>query len=114
MVGQDRVRVLVPRLVGMEVVAAYRTALISGVDLCGPDPEQVLPLRAVISDQQPTAGTSAWSGDPDPLSEALPRPGDLLHPPPARRSRRSGTREPSWALDWYELPCAKSRPVDLG
>jgi len=67
-VRHDRVRVLVPRLVGLELAPAYRIALLSGIALCGPDPEQVLPLRGVISNQQPTAGTTVWSGDPVTVS----------------------------------------------
>lgn len=52
----------------MEIAPAYRIALLSGIALCGQDPDQVLPLRGVINDQQPTAGTPVWSGDPVTIS----------------------------------------------
>jgi len=89
MVRLDRVRVLVPRLVGMEVVSAYRIALISGVALRGPDPQGVLPLRGVIGDQQPTAGTSVWSGDPVTISlQASTAPVERAHLAAIHPSRR--------------------------
>jgi hypothetical protein len=73
----------------MEVVPAYRIALISGVALCGQDPQQVLPLRGVISDQQPTAGTSVWSGDSVTVSlQATTAPVERPRPTRTRPRRR--------------------------
>ncbi len=58
-----RVRVVVPKLIGMEIIPAYKTALVAGVGIRGHDPGKPLPLRGVIITQEPGAGTSVWSGD---------------------------------------------------
>ncbi len=58
-----RVRVRVRVLIGMQIIPAYRVALISGVAISGPDPDVAPPLHEVIHAQQPAAGTAAWSGD---------------------------------------------------
>lgn len=54
---------MVPSLVGVEVIVAYKIALIAGVAIVGPNPDLPLPLRGVIGAQSPVAGTAVWSAD---------------------------------------------------
>jgi hypothetical protein len=79
-----RVRVVVPELIGMEIIPAYRMALIAGVALRGRDPGPPLPLRGVITAQQPGAGTLVWSGDSVTIS-LQPSPTEGAAPSPAAR-----------------------------
>ncbi len=83
----ERVPVLAPALIGVEVIAAYRKALFAGVVLTGPDPDVPLPLRSVISTQSPAPWTVMWSGDevtvgvgpvPAPAPETVPRAARVL------------------------------------
>ncbi len=53
----ERPEVSVPSFVGMNVVAAYRMALLAGVTIVDHDPAAVLGLSGVISRQRPAAGS---------------------------------------------------------
>jgi beta-lactam-binding protein with PASTA domain len=55
--------VSVPSFVGMNVVAAYRTALLAGVTIVDHDPAAVLGLSGVICRQRPAAGSVIGPGD---------------------------------------------------
>lgn len=56
--------VLVPAMVGLDIVDAQAVALAARIVTVSEDPDTPPPLSGVVIDQHPTAGTQVLPGDP--------------------------------------------------
>ncbi|OZM77245.1 PASTA domain-containing protein [Pseudonocardia sp. MH-G8] len=60
----DEEHVLVPAMIGLDIVDAQALALAARVVTVTEDPDLPPPLSGVVVDQQPAAGTQVFPGEP--------------------------------------------------